>query len=253
MDNTTPPNKLTDFGFEKVTPIEKTERVADVFSSVANKYDIMNDFMSFGLHRLWKRAMINASDARPGQHILDIAGGTGDITRGLSEKVGDTGLVVLTDINGDMLNVGRTKLIDNGYVNNIAYAQVDGETLPFADGEFDCVTIAFGLRNITNKQNALDSMYRVLKPGGRLLILEFSSPKNTGLKSLYDGYSFNVIPKIGKLICNDEESYRYLVESIRMHPDQDRLKNMLEQSGYEDCSYRNFVSGVVALHKGYKY
>ena len=232
---------------------EKSERVADVFHSVASKYDLMNDVMSFGLHRLWKRFTIAQSGVRPGQRVLDIAGGTGDLTREFSKKVGKGGLVVLADINETMLQQGRARLVDQGIVGNVEYVQADAEKLPFPTNYFDCVSIAFGLRNVTDKVAALQSMYRVLKPGGKLLVLEFSKPILPLLNTIYDTYSFKIIPTLGAWITGDESSYQYLVESIRMHPDQDTLKKIMQESGFEDVEYYHLTGGIVALHKGFKY
>jgi demethylmenaquinone methyltransferase/2-methoxy-6-polyprenyl-1,4-benzoquinol methylase len=243
----------THFGYTEVPVHEKSERVAEVFHAVANKYDLMNDVMSFGLHRLWKRFTITQANARPGQVILDLAGGTGDLTKAFAQKVGKQGLVVLADINDKMLEQGRERLLNEGVVANVSYVQADAEKLPFPDNHFDCITIAFGLRNVTDKTAALRSMYRVLKPGGKLLVLEFSKPVVPGLGTAYDKFSFHIIPKMGQLICNDAASYQYLVESIRMHPDQETLKKMLQDAAFEDVSYHNLTGGIVALHKGFKY
>lgn len=248
-----PGKKTTHFGFTDVPIQEKAARVADVFHSVASKYDLMNDLMSFGLHRLWKRFAIGQAAVRPGNHVLDIAGGTGDLTREFSRLVGKTGQVVLADINEKMLQHGRDRLTDQGIVGNICYVQADAEQLPFPENYFDCVSIAFGLRNVTDKMAALRSMYRVLKPGGKVLVLEFSKPVLPLLGKLYDAYSFNLIPKLGGWVSGDAASYQYLVESIRMHPDQDTLKNMLETCGFEDVEFFNLTGGIVALHKGFKY
>ena len=231
----------THFGFKTVKSEEKADLVADVFHSVAVKYDLMNDLMSGGIHRLWKRFTIEVSGVREGQTVLDIAGGTGDLTAKFSRLVGKTGQVVLADINSSMLEVGRDKLIDSGYFGNIEFTQTDAQFLPFADNSFDCVCIAFGLRNVTDKDKALSSMLRVLKPGGRLLILEFSKPRNEWLEKAYDTYSFKVLPKIGKLVTNDEESYQYLAESIRMHPNQETLKEMMVNAGFESCRFYNMT------------
>ena len=244
--------KTTHFGFQDVAWEEKEKRVAGVFHSVAAKYDIMNDLMSLGVHRLWKRFTIDMSAARAGQKILDIAGGTGDLSAHFSRIVGKEGQVILSDINDSMLKVGRDKLFDRGICGNIEYVQANAEYLPFASNTFDCITIAFGLRNVTNKENALRSMLRVLKPGGRLLVLEFSKVKNPLVKKMYDVYSFSALPLMGKLIANDSESYRYLAESIRMHPDQETLKQMMEEAGFVRTTYHNISGGVVALHKGIK-
>jgi len=242
----------THFGYEQVDVNDKQGRVAGVFHSVAKQYDVMNDLMSFGIHRLWKRFTIEVSALRPGQHCLDIAGGTGDLTALMSDRVGPAGSVIISDINGSMLGVGREKLIDAGYAGNIEYVQANAETLPFPDNSFDCITIGFGLRNVTDKDKALRAMYRVLKPGGKLLVLEFSKPTLPGLSTIYDAYSFKLLPLMGKLVANDADSYRYLAESIRMHPDQDTLKGMMIDAGFERCEYYNLTGGVVALHKGYK-
>jgi len=242
----------THFGYKTVDADEKVKLVAGVFHSVAAKYDVMNDLMSAGVHRLWKRFTIELSGVRPGNRVLDIAGGTGDLTAKFSRLVGAEGKVVLADINESMLRVGRDKLIDNGIVSNVEYVQANAECLPFPDNFFDCVTIAFGLRNVTDKDAALRSMLRVLKPGGRLLVLEFSKPPNQALAKLYDLYSFTALPVLGKLIANDADSYRYLAESIRMHPGQQTLKAMMESAGFTRCEYFNMTGGIVALHRGIK-
>ncbi|MEH6358318.1 MAG: bifunctional demethylmenaquinone methyltransferase/2-methoxy-6-polyprenyl-1,4-benzoquinol methylase UbiE [Pseudomonadales bacterium] len=242
----------THFGYEDVPVDEKADRVADVFHSVAGKYDIMNDLLSMGVHRVWKRFTIEVSGVRAGHKVLDVAGGTGDLTRYFSRLVGPTGNVILSDINSSMLGMGRDRLIDQGFSNNIEYVQANAECLPFADNTFDCITIAFGLRNVTDKDAALRSLTRVLKPGGRLLVLEFSKPANPLLSKIYDTYSFNILPKLGKLVANDSESYKYLAESIRMHPDQDTLKGMMEEAGLVQCQFHNMSGGIVALHRGVK-
>ena len=242
----------THFGYKTVDAKEKAGLVAGVFHSVAAKYDLMNDLMSAGVHRLWKRFTIELSGVRPGQRVLDIAGGTGDLAAKFSRLVGSEGTVVLADINASMLAVGRDKLINHGFVGNIDYVQADAEKLPFPDNYFDCITIAFGLRNVTDKDAALRSMQRVLKPGGRLLVLEFSKPQHAALGKLYDTYSFRVLPLMGKLVANDADSYRYLAESIRMHPDQETLKGMMEQAGFARCEFYNMTGGIVALHRGIK-
>jgi demethylmenaquinone methyltransferase/2-methoxy-6-polyprenyl-1,4-benzoquinol methylase len=247
-----PEEPTTHFGYQQVPEHEKANKVADVFHSVAHKYDVMNDVMSLGIHRLWKRFAIELSGARAGQQILDIAGGTGDLTYKFSQIVGKSGQVVLADINSSMLNMGRDRLLDLGVAQNVTYVQADAEKLPFPDNTFDCITIAFGLRNVTHKEEAIASMFRVLKPGGRLLVLEFSKPVNPLLNKVYDAYSFSFLPFMGKLIANDAASYRYLAESIRMHPDQETLKNMLVSSGFVDCTYHNMTGGIVALHIGVK-
>ncbi|MCA1768174.1 MAG: bifunctional demethylmenaquinone methyltransferase/2-methoxy-6-polyprenyl-1,4-benzoquinol methylase UbiE, partial [Idiomarina sp.] len=242
-----------DFGYKKVARNQKKNLVADVFQSVAAKYDVMNDLMSFGIHRLWKRYTIDCSGVRRGMKVLDIAGGTGDLTAQFSRRVGTEGEVVLADINDAMLKVGRDKLRDSGVIGNVRYVQADAEELPFDDNTFDVITIAFGLRNVTDKDKALRSMLRVLKPGGRVLILEFSKPVSTTLNQVYDFYSFNILPKMGQVVANDADSYQYLAESIRMHPDQETLKAMMNAAGYEKVDYQNMTGGVVALHRGYKF
>ena len=254
MSQSTPQDsKTTHFGFEEVPLADKQHKVAEVFHSVAQKYDIMNDLMSGGVHRIWKRFTIEMSGARAGHKILDLAGGTGDLAKLFSPRVGENGRVVLADINESMLKVGRDRMIDRGLVSNIDYAQVNAENLPFASNHFDCITIAFGLRNVTDKQKALESMFRVLKPGGRLLVLEFSKPVYPWLSKIYDEYSFRLLPKFGQWVTGDESSYRYLAESIRKHPDQENLKSMFEKAGFEDCQYHNMSGGIVALHRGFKY
>ncbi len=246
-------DKTTHFGFQQVPVDEKVRRVGAVFDSVAGRYDLMNDLMSLGIHRLWKRFAVEMSGARPGQRVLDLAGGTGDLAARLARLVGRDGEVVIADINASMLEQGRERLLDAGIAGNVDFVQANAERLPFPDGDFDCVTIGFGLRNVTDKQTALNEMYRVLKPGGRALVLEFSRPVAPGLKPLYDFYSFRILPLIGRAVANDEASYRYLAESIRMHPDQQRLKDMMQQAGFEDCDYHNLSGGIVALHRGYRY
>ncbi|MFZ1871202.1 MAG: bifunctional demethylmenaquinone methyltransferase/2-methoxy-6-polyprenyl-1,4-benzoquinol methylase UbiE [Chania sp.] len=245
--------ETTDFGFRTVAREEKQAMVANVFHSVAAKYDVMNDLMSFGIHRIWKRFTIDCSGVRRGQRVLDLAGGTGDLAAKFSRMVGEQGQVVLADINDSMLKMGREKLRDLGIVGNINYVQANAEALPFPDNYFDCITISFGLRNVTDKDKALRSMFRVLKPGGRLLVLEFSKPLLEPLSKAYDAYSFHVLPKIGELVVKDPDSYRYLAESIRMHPDQETLKGMMENAGFENVSYFNLTGGIVALHRGFKF
>ncbi len=243
----------THFGFEQVDIEKKAERVGEVFHSVANKYDIMNDLMSLGLHRLWKIFTVDLCQLHPGNRVLDVAGGTGDLAIKFAEKVGESGQVVLSDINSSMLLEGRDKVIDSGYYKNIQLCQLDAENLPFPDNYFDCITIGFGLRNVTNKDAALRSFYRCLKPGGRAIILEFSNLNSEVLQTLYDSYSFHILPKLGKMVAGDEDSYQYLAESIRMHPAQEELKQMMQDAGFERCDYHNLNSGIVAVHKGYKF
>jgi len=242
----------TDFGYKEVPRDEKVKHVADVFHSVAAKYDVMNDLMSGGVHRLWKKLTIEQSGARAGMKILDIAGGTGDLTLRFSRIVGKEGQVTLADINDSMLKVGRDKLTDKGAVANIDFVQANAECLPFPDNYFDIITIAFGLRNVTDKDAALRSMQRVLKPGGKLMVLEFSKTDNPVLSSVYDFYSFNILPKLGQVIAGDGDSYQYLAESIRMHPDQETLKAMMQNADLVNCKYQNMTGGVVALHTGIK-
>ncbi len=243
----------TDFGFQRVPWRDKARRVRAVFDSVADRYDLMNDLMSAGAHRLWKQFTLSLTGLRPGERALDIAGGTGDIAAGLAHQVGPSGLVVLADINERMLQHGRDRLTDRALVANVGYVRADAERLPFADASFDCVTIGFGLRNVTDKAAALASMQRVLKPGGQLLVLEFSKPVIEPLGRLYDLYSFNVLPWLGRAVAGDAESYRYLAESIRRHPDQEQLLSMMQAAGLASCRYHNLMGGIVALHRGYRY
>jgi demethylmenaquinone methyltransferase/2-methoxy-6-polyprenyl-1,4-benzoquinol methylase len=245
-------DKTTHFGFEEVPYQEKVRKVAGVFHSVAGKYDLMNDLMSFGIHRLWKRYTLDMSGVRSGDQVLDLAGGTGDLAARFARMVGPSGSVTLADINDSMLRVGRERLANEGIVGNVEYVQANAECLPFPDNHFDAITIAFGLRNVTDKDAALRSMFRVLKPGRPLLILEFSKPVLKPLNPVYDAYSFKILPLMGKLITNDAESYRYLAESIRKHPDQETLKTMMQNAGFERCEYFNLSGGIVALHRGYK-
>ena len=244
--------RSTDFGFQRVSREDKARRVRGVFDSVADNYDLMNDLMSAGTHRLWKRFTLALANLRPGQRALDVAGGTGDLAAGLARQVGARGLVVLSDINAAMLARGRDRLLDAGFAGNVACVQANAERLPFRDGTFDCITIGFGLRNVTDKPAALGAMRRALKPGGQLLVLEFSQPRLPGLKPLYDAYSFHVLPRLGKLVAGDEASYRYLAESIRRHPDAETLLAMLRDAGLEGCRYHLLSGGIVAVHRGYR-
>lgn len=243
--------ETTHFGYKTVPVDDKADLVKGVFDSVASRYDIMNDLMSGGLHRLWKRRTIEQAGVRKGHVVLDLAGGTGDLAKAFANLVGPTGHVVLADINAAMLRQGRSRLVDAGVAGNLSIAQVDAQELPFADASFDRITIAFGLRNVTDKDAALRSMYRVLKPGGKLLVLEFSKPDDA-VKPAYDLYSFKVLPLLGRLVANDSDSYQYLAESIRMHPDQETLLGMLQQAGFERARYQNLAGGIVALHNGYR-
>ena len=244
--------KTTDFGFEKVPIGEKARRVASVFSSVAENYDLMNDLMSFGVHRLWKRFAVELAHVRPGQNILDLAGGSGDLTRQIMRRSGGKATVTLADLNAQMLDVGRRRLLDAGVLKGVSYVQADAESLPFPDEQFDIVTIAFGLRNVTVKERALRSMYRVLRPGGQALILEFSTMRLPLLDPLYKAYIMKVLPRMGQVVAGDSQSYRYLAESIRMHPSQEALLEMMEVAGFERCSYHNLSAGIAAVHRGYK-
>lgn len=248
-----PEDRQTHFGYQQVAWEKKAEKVKAVFDSVASQYDLMNDLMSLGIHRLWKRYTIAKANVKKGQIVLDLAGGTGDLAQQFQEKVGPTGLVVLADINASMLEKGRARMIDSGKITSITYSQVDAQALPYKDNTFDCITIAFGLRNVTDKQQALHSMYRTLKPGGRLLILEFSKPKHAPIQAVYDLYSFSILPWLGKVVADDAQSYQYLAESIRMHPCQETLRNMILKAGFDECHYENLTGGIVALHIAYKY
>lgn len=245
------PDEITHFGYQSVPAEDKADLVREVFDSVASRYDLMNDLMSAGLHRLWKRFTIDQAGLKPGDAALDLAGGTGDLARAFSRKVGKEGHVVLADINAAMLRQGRARLVDAGVAGNFSIVQVDAEQLPFGDQAFDCISIAFGLRNVTDKDAALRSMFRTIKPGGKVMILEFSEPSKA-IKPAYDLYSFKVLPVLGKLIAKDADSYQYLAESIRMHPDQETLKGMMQAAGFERCRYHNLAAGIVALHIGYR-
>jgi demethylmenaquinone methyltransferase/2-methoxy-6-polyprenyl-1,4-benzoquinol methylase len=245
-------DNTTHFGYRQVPVGEKAEHVRAVFDSVASRYDLMNDLMSLGIHRLWKRQAVELAGVRRGQRVLDLASGTGDLAERFAGIVGPEGEVVVSDINAAMLGRGRDRLVDDGVAGNTHYVQLNAEALPFPDGHFDCVSIGFGLRNVTHKQRALDEMFRVLRPAGRAIILEFSRPISRPLEKVYDLYSFSVLPALGRMVTGDAESYRYLAESIRMHPDQETLRGMMEESGFERCDYFNLTAGVVAIHRGYK-
>jgi len=253
MTDSKPEDGYTHFGYQRVEVEEKVAKVTQVFDSVAQRYDLMNDLMSFGIHRWWKHFSLGQAGVRPGDYVLDLASGTGDLALKLCKQVGEDGHVVASDINQSMLSVAKQRLIDAGVVSNVSYVLANAEDLPFPDNHFDCITIAFGLRNVTHKENALAEMYRVLKPGGKTLILEFSKPTLPGLQTLYDTYSFKILPWLGKLVVDDAKSYQYLVESIRQHPDQETLCQMMRDAGLSDCYYHNLTGGIVALHRGYKY
>lgn len=243
----------THFGFKNVNTHEKKDLVANVFHSVAHNYDLMNDLMSFGIHRFWKKFSVELASLKPNHYVLDLASGTGDLAMRMAPLLDSNGNLFITDINESMLTIARQRMISEGLVSNIHYIQVDAQHIPFPDDTFDCVSIGFGLRNVTDKDAALKSIYRVLKPGGKLIILEFSHPTLPLLGSIYDVYSFKVIPLLGKFFANDEDSYRYLAESIRMHPNQKTLCEMMKTAGFEDCSYHNLTGGIVAIHRGYKF
>lgn len=246
-------DKHTHFGFEQLPVGEKAGRVREVFDSVAGNYDLMNDLMSFGIHRLWKKIAIDMLAIRPGQTVLDLAGGTGDLAAAISTKVGADGQVLLCDINAAMLTEGRKRLLDDGKAANVRTVQANAEALPFRPRSLDAVSMAFGLRNVTDKPQALRSIYSTLRPGGRLLVLEFSKPSSAALSKVYDLYSFKILPRIGEWVAKDADSYQYLAESIRMHPDQETLQAMMQSAGFEDCSYQNLSGGIVAIHRGYRY
>lgn len=245
--------KTTHFGYQTISESQKTERVASVFHSVAKRYDIMNDLMSAGLHRLWKRIAVSKCAVKPNQTVLDLAGGTGDITRLLTKAMGTQGQIILSDINSSMMSVGRERLLNEGIIQPIQWVQSNAESLPFPADTFDCIIMAFGLRNVTHKDKAISEMLRCLKRSGRVVILEFSHPSTPFLSKLYDAYSFTALPLMGQLVCQDAESYQYLAESIRMHPDQETLKHMMQTAGFEHCAYHNLHQGIVAIHMGFKF
>ncbi len=246
------PGEYVDFGFDRVSPDEKQRRVRGVFDSVAHRYDLMNDLMSAGLHRVWKRFALARTGLRAGRSALDVAAGSGDLSEGMARQVGPAGRVVVTDINGRMLGLGRSRMLDAGYAANIHYLQANAEQLPVSGLAFDCVSIGFGLRNVTDKEAALAEMHRVLRPGGRLLVLEFARPQFELLDSAYEYYCMRVLPRLGKLVADDAESYRYLAESIRVHPDRESLKSMMAEQGFERCQYHNLSGGIVSVHLGFR-
>ncbi len=252
MSDQAPKPGTTHFGYREVPTADKQKLVGEVFSSVAGKYDLMNDLMSLGIHRVWKRYFVATAQVKPGDRVLDLAGGTGDIAALLRERVGDSGEIVLGDINAGMLGVGRDRMTDRGNVRGFEYVQCNAERLPFPDASFDLVTIAFGLRNVTDKDAALAEMLRVLKVGGQARVLEFSEVKSEWFKPVYDFHSFNILPRLGKLFAGDSDSYQYLAESIRQHPPQDALKAMMVSAGFARCDYKNLNAGIVAIHTGYK-
>ena len=241
----------THFGFQQIASENKSTKVKEVFDNVVEGYDLMNDLLSFGIHRIWKRIAVEMSGIRPGSFVLDLAGGTGDMVKLMAPKLNKEGMIILSDINKKMLSLGRDKLLDSG-INNFNALQIDGQLLPFKEGSFDLISIAFGLRNVEDIKKCLNSIFQSLKPGGKLLVLEFSQPSNEIIRELYDLYSFEIIPKLGEIVLSSEESYQYLAESIRMHPKQDKLKNLFEECGFKDCEYENLTNGVVAIHTGKK-
>ena len=243
----------THFGYQTVSAYQKEIKVAEVFSNVAPYYDVMNDLMSFGIHRLWKRFTLECAHIQPGQHILDLAGGSGDLTRLFYQRIGKSGSITLADINYAMIQQGKKRLLDLGIYRNLHFVEANAESLPFKKNCFDCVTMAFGLRNVTNKSKALSSIFEVCRPGGKIMILEFSTPAITALAPIYDWYSFKILPNLGQWIAGDSANYQYLAESIRMHPNQTQLSSMITQAGFEDCYYVNLCGGIVALHIAYKY
>lgn len=246
-------NKTTHFGFKQVDVEDKQDLVGEVFHSVANNYDLMNDAMSLGVHRAWKWFAVSQSGVKEGDKVLDLAAGSGDLSAKFAKKVGDQGSVFVTDINESMLQEGRQRMLNAGFAGNVEYALVNAQALPYEDNSFDCISISFGLRNVTDKDQALKEMCRCLKPGGRALVLEFSQPSNETFRKIYDTYSFNVIPALGELLAKDRDSYQYLVESIRQHPPQDELKKMMQEAGFDRVRYHNLTGGIVALHVGFKY
>lgn len=246
-------NNKIDFGFSDIPRGDKTSRVGDIFSKVAPKYDLMNDVMSLGLHRCWKQYLVRVAKIKPDYKVCDLASGTGDVALLIASKLGDNGEITLSDINPDMLKIGRDKIFDKGLIKKAKTVVANAEELPFADNSFDLVTMAFGLRNVTDKKQALREMYRIVKPGGNVLVMEFSAPENKLVQSLYDKYSFNLIPKLGEFFANDAASYKYLVESIRRHPNQDTLRDWFFEAKFDECKVDNILSGIVAIHQGYKF
>ena len=245
------PKPKTHFGYQQIDPKDKSEKVKHIFDNVVEGYDLMNDLMSFGIHRIWKRVAVEMSEIRPDSFFLDLAGGTGDMVKLMAPRLSHEGTAILSDINEKMLVSGRDKLIDLG-ISNFLSVQIDAQILPFKQDSFDVISIAFGLRNVTDKTKALNSVLDCLKPGGKLIVLEFSKPTNEMLREIYDIYSFEIIPKLGEIVLSSEESYSYLAESIRMHPNQEELKDLFEESGFENCNYENLTNGIVAIHTGTK-